>query len=337
MIHHRHLAIPTIPLTGEIQMETTSKRPYRSKFKRQDHDPMELTERDIAMLAGIGRCRFLKTDLIHRLVSEASSKQGVQRRLKKLYNNGLVERHQAFVRLGEAPTSIVYSLTRRGADLLGDAGIQVTVYKQKKPLSFLFLDHTLSLAEFRINMELATRNHSSVQLDTFICDFEVRPESRQEPGRKRYKAYEAFRDHRRKKMQFIYPDARFVLSAKSSPNTRMLYFLEVDRGTERLEIIRNKLAAYASYLQEQAQPIERDGQLLGFQTQQHGLFFGIKILFQCQGEKRAKNIQRCIDSTGLLARHNLVAVTNVGRINQETILSGDIWLDIQGKRQRLLK
>ena len=337
MIRHRHSTILTIPLTGETHMETTSKRRYRGKYQRQDHDPMELTERDIAILGGIGCCRFLKTDLIHRLVSLASSKQSVQRRLKKLYNNGLVERHQAFVRLGEAPTSIVYSLTKRGADLLGDAGIQVTVYKQKKPLSFLFLEHTLSLAEFRIHMELATKDHPKVQLESFICDFEVRPESRQEPGRKRYQVYESFRDHRRKKMQFIYPDARFILSAKSSPNTRMLYFLEVDRGTERLEIIRNKLTAYASYLQEQAQLIERDGQLLGFQTQQHGLFYGIKILFQCQGEKRAKNIQRCVDSTGLLARHNLVAVTNVGRINQQTILSGNIWLDIQGKRRALVR
>lgn len=313
------------------------KRVYPKKFERHPTQSIEITERDVEILAALGRCRILKPCQVHRLVSPESGKQTIQRRLKKLFHAGFVDRIPSFVREGTNSDGILHVLDVAGADLLRSRGLREhQLYKNQK-LGHLFVQHILELADFRITMELATKDHSLVQMDRFVSDFELSPLCKKTVGRDRFAVYESFLDHRRKKRRFLYPDALVVLSARSNPRYRLLLFVEIDRGTEKLSTIREKLSAYSAYFENEIVAMEDRGILRGYQSSRHGQLFAVKVLFQVPGKRRALNVLKCLDETGILAANSALLITERERVTPEQVLSGAIWLDEHGKRRSLLK
>src|SRR5712691_9519846 len=96
-------------------------------FERPDEPrPLRITPRDIAILQNIGRFRLASTPQLALL--DGGSAQNVSRALLALFENGYVERPAAQVAsrlLHEGSRPAIYGLTRKGARLLRDEGLDV--------------------------------------------------------------------------------------------------------------------------------------------------------------------------------------------------------------------
>jgi hypothetical protein len=132
-----------------------------------------LTPRDIEILASIAEHRFLTSDQICRLVGEGRTRD----RLTECFHQDLVHRppqqRDLHMRGGVLlPGSIakVYALSEKGAKLLVDLGRIPSAQAARKwqrdnlDASRLFIGHTLSCAELKIALTLATKDHPNVRL-----------------------------------------------------------------------------------------------------------------------------------------------------------------------------
>src|SRR5262249_51378927 len=146
-------------------------RERRKFFERPEVPrPIRLTPRDAALLQNIARFRLASAAQLARL--DGGSEQNVARSLLALFENGYVERPIAQVasRLqhkGSRPA--IYGLTRKGARLLREQGIDLRrslldgIDKEKKA-GWRFVEHTVSIAEFFVELEMALRGRPDVRL-----------------------------------------------------------------------------------------------------------------------------------------------------------------------------
>src|SRR5438045_8206172 len=100
----------------------------RRRFFERPHQPRQIriTPRDIALLQNIARFRLASTAQLAAL--DGGSAQNVSRALLALWENGYVERPEAQVSsryLYEGSRPAIYGLTRKGATLLREHGLDV--------------------------------------------------------------------------------------------------------------------------------------------------------------------------------------------------------------------
>src|SRR5580704_10064364 len=129
--------------------------------------PIELTARDLTILAHVARHRFLSADRIALL--DGGSKQNVQRGLRALFDHGYLDRPAA--QLGTrllGPRPFIYGVGKKGAAALRahghiiNDGVDWT--EKHKRAGAAFLEHTLEIADFMTGIELACRARSGVAL-----------------------------------------------------------------------------------------------------------------------------------------------------------------------------
>ena len=219
----------------------------RARFERCSSIPhIQLTQRDVDILAYLGRHRLLRSSDISDLV--AGSRQQVLRRLQLLFHHGYVDRPRSqieyFHRGGSRP--FVYALLPRGVTLLREQGVSRTDSPgfSKRNLSPLFLQHAVQKSEIMVAIELACRNDSRI---TFIPSADLCATLR---------AKGSFFEWRVKvnNDEFgVIPDDVFALeySDSNQASHRVLFFVESDRSTmpvERRDVtkssFRRKLLAY---------------------------------------------------------------------------------------------
>jgi hypothetical protein len=206
--------------------------------------------------------------------------------------------------------------------LLGEYGEKVRAFPKSGKVKHFFLNHALDLSEFHLILELALRNHPKVTLHRFVCDYEVKSHLNNGKGNKAFALYDEVTHPISNRRYVVHPDALIVLQGKGElEGYQKLYFLEIDRGTERLEIVRNKVIGYNSYLKKRI-------------FTKYGKFEGFKVLIQTNSAKRAVNIrENLIDHE----RSDFVWVTDVTKMNEKTILNAPIWLDHELKLRSVLK
>lgn len=189
-----------------------------SKSKR-GAKPIEVTTRDTKVLATLADFGVLTTEQIFRLGYSSISR--ARKRLKLLWQHGLVKRNVKAIRMGEGSSQYLYSLTTKGTGLLGDKSI-------KPRLRLSLGDHGLKIIDFRVALTLATRhNQEGIRLiwkGTQSARFRV-----QVPESGRHAPIP------------VVPDGFFTISVQ---NRDFSYFLEVDRGSTDLKRIRSKISAY---------------------------------------------------------------------------------------------
>jgi hypothetical protein len=183
--------------------------------------PIELTERDHAILRLIHRHRFLRSHQIVALVG--GSPQQVVRRLQLLYHHGYLERPRAQIQYYERGGSqgIAYGLGNKGGAWLRERGFVVDAAAWSEKNHFIgrvYLEHTLFVAEVMVSLELACQKHGVrllyedlLELSSF--QWRVKLPSGVKLG--------------------VMPDRVFALeyTDASGASQRAYFFLEADRGT----------------------------------------------------------------------------------------------------------
>src|SRR2546427_3496388 len=128
----------------------------RRKFFERPEEPraLRITARDIALLQNIARFRLVSSAQLARL--DGGSAQNVSRALLALFENGYVERPMAQVAsrlLHEGSRPTIYGLTRKGARLLRDEGLDVRRrlldgIDKERGAGWRFVEHTVAIAGF---------------------------------------------------------------------------------------------------------------------------------------------------------------------------------------------
>jgi len=226
--------------------------------------PLELTDRDVELLATLLKYRYLSTPQAQRL--HFPSTQTALRRLRRLSASGYVTTFKS----PACPERIV-TLTRAGAEMVADRLIGPSddigwAGRRQQPKDYLFLQHFLAVSDFRITLTQACANDHDIDLLGFIPEYRARS-SASEPARRYVQdVVTNASDHDRKITHS--PDGVFALT---HGGRSALFFLEIDRGTEVLSNpakgFLKMVRFYLAYL--------RDG---GYQRYKRD--FGIEALFR---------------------------------------------------------
>ena len=143
---------------------------------------------------------------------------------------------------GSRPT--IYGLTRKGAALLRQNGEEVRRrlldgIDKERGAGWRFIEHTVSIAEFWVSLELATRGREDVRILDRSEILEDAPKSK----RDRLVRLEAsIRIGGVLKKNAVVPDALFGL--RFNDETERFYMLEIDRGEMPIERFKNTQRTY---------------------------------------------------------------------------------------------
>jgi hypothetical protein len=151
-----------------MEGETITKSRARHFRRAEAPKPIELTARDLTILAHVARHRFLSS--AHLVALDGGSKQTVQRCLRALYDHGYLDRPEAQLakRPLEGDRPFVYGIGKNGAAALREDGHKINdavdwAEKHKRAGS-VFIEHTLEIADFMTAIELACRERDDVEL-----------------------------------------------------------------------------------------------------------------------------------------------------------------------------
>lgn len=207
------------------------------RFRRTGEAPnTALTEDDIAVLHHVHRHRFVRTSDLYLLFPHRSADR-LSRRLATLYRAGFLDRPIAQIdrfRSGGSQ-ALVYGLDTAGARFLAEQGASVRGDDWKtrnRSYTRENLDHTLAVAGFMIEVELACRAREDV---TFVPFDELRcgaPEWTQALAQpNRWPVMLPWQG--RSASVVVAPDAIFGLRKVDHDGNvlRSYYFVEVDRGS----------------------------------------------------------------------------------------------------------
>lgn len=215
-------------------MEIAAPAKMRAKLFRRAEAPrgMELTERDLALLAHIARHRFLTST--HLAYLDGGSSQGVLRCLRSLYDHGYVDRPKSQLATlhDEGPRPFVYGVAQKGARALREYGHRiddrVDWSEKNKRAGGIFIAHTIEIADFMVSLELACRKAGDITLvreDEILANAPEETRAAREPLR-----WEAVSvEEGRRERWSVVPDGLFGLLFPD--NTAAYFLLELDRGT----------------------------------------------------------------------------------------------------------
>lgn len=307
------------------RIRLSEKKIYLSKHKRHTEEVnFNFTARDLAILEALNRYRYLRTNQIKRLVfTENTTLQSTRRRLKYLFHNGFIGRVIPFVQIGEGSSETAYFLDKSGGQALqAETGTELLAYAKGSQVKHQFLDHALDLSEFRVNLELALKDHALILLRRFVADFEIKGNFQKALGQENHKLFQEVSHPVSKVKYVVYPDALFIFQGQGElEKYQSLYFLEIDRGTESLNVIRNKVIGYNIYRNERL-------------FTKFGKFAAFRVLLQTHSEKRAQNIrQHLTDQEG----SELIWVTSQPQVNEVSIIKDSIWLNHTWELKSILR
>ena len=228
-------------------METLARE--RRKFFERPEAPraMRLTPRNIELLRNISRLRLASATQLAAL--DGGSAQNVSRALLALFENGYVERPVAQVAsrlLYEGSRPTIYALTRKGAGLLRKHGEDVRRrlldgIDSERGAGWRFIEHTVSIAEFWVALELAARARTDLRVLERNDILDDAPKSNRD---RLVKLEASIRIGGMLQRNAVVPDALFGLRMD---DTRDNYFmLEIDRGEMPVERYRNAHRTYFS-------------------------------------------------------------------------------------------
>lgn len=288
--------------------------------------PLQLTDRDLEILRALNRYRYLRTSQIRRLLFASASLQATRRRLQKLS-------HPTYRYLGKIAgaaqvaadhAETAYYLERGGASLLSIYEEKIVPYPRSHPgrVGHMFLEHALALSEFRLTLELALAGHQHAELKRFVSEHELKEGGPHRHTKQAFRLFHQFPHPHRPAPYVVFPDGLFILSGLGRLIGRQrLYVVEIDRGSESLGVIRDKVIGYRLFAAAGT-------------YRKFGDFPDFRLLIQATGERRAKNIRAAL--TGLQGEE-LAWVTAAPLVTPASVLSEPIWTDHENKPQRLLR
>ena len=211
-----------------------------SKYIRpKNPDPLVLMDRDRELLTRVWEDRMLFTSHIGRIFFSGKTSANV--RLRKLWENGYLDRYFLPTLMFHGSTEALYLLGRKGVDIVAvTLGMERTeiarglshLKRKVRTHSFLLsLDHILAVANFRAALEEATRNNPDVSLEGWI------------PERMCEDSYQRWRDGEQTSGK-IRPDGYCQCRYREKMYS---FFIEVDLGTMSNKAIAHKVQRYLDY------------------------------------------------------------------------------------------
>lgn len=264
--------------------------PRRKRFERSDTPPpMQLTKRDLQLLAHVARHRFLSSAQLAAL--DGGSFQNVLRSLRALYDHAYLDRPLAQLAsmplLGPQP--LVYGLGAKGARALREYGHHLgggaDFTEKNKRAGAIFIEHTLAVAEFMTGIELSCRSRPDVELireRNIIANAPDATRTAREPLRWLVRPSQG-----RNELWSVIPDGAFALSF--ADGTASYFVFEIDRGT--IPIVRNSLD-HRSLARKLATYWE------GWKAKRHEAQFGVKqvrVLFVTESAERVRHMLSAVD------------------------------------------
>jgi Replication-relaxation len=218
-------------------MEMTATRARR--FERaEDVAECRITERDVRILHNLWRRRFLSTD--HLVALDGGNAANVKARLRVLFDQGFIDRPEAQRQYSRhtTPGAMVHALGRAGARFLREHGEAINpnidLSEKNRRAGSVFVSHTLGVADFLVNLEVACRNSpDQVQLISQHQLLAVAPEKTR-ASREPLRWQAAMPNEKAKPQSFsVIPDGMFALLSPSAPREKNvnIHLLEIDRGT----------------------------------------------------------------------------------------------------------
>jgi hypothetical protein len=270
---------------------------------------MQITERDVQLLAHVGRHRFLSST--HLAALDGGSPQNVLRCLRALFDHGYLDRPRAQLATVplEGPQALVYGLAPKGARLLREYGRHVAGggdwTEKNKRAGAIFLEHTLAVADFMTAIELSCRTRSDIEL---MREHEVIADAPEETRNAREPLRWLVQPNRtRNEMWSVVPDGLFALSF--ADGTAAYFLIEIDRGT--IPIVRNSLD-HRSIARKLATYYE------GWRANRHVDQFGVKqmrVLIVTESAERVKNMLSAIDQITGEKGSNFFLLTDKASLN----------------------
>jgi DNA-binding MarR family transcriptional regulator len=228
-------------------METVVRE--RRRFFERPEEPraMRVTPRDIALLENIGRLRLASTAQLAAL--DGGSAQNVSRSLLSLWENGYVERPEAQAAsrmLYEGSRPVIYGLTRKGAALLRRYGHDVRRrlldgIDKERDAGWRFVEHTVSIAEFMVRLEVALRDRSDLRI---LERGEILEDAPKTTRDRLVKLEASIRIGGVLRKNAVIPDALFGLRFNEAEES--YFMLEIDRGEMPVERYKNAQRTYFS-------------------------------------------------------------------------------------------
>lgn len=166
-----------------------------------------LTDRDRRLISKCAICRWLSTSHIQRMYFPEASANAVQKRLRKLADEGYLRSRRE-----NLTAEAVHAVGPKGKPLVEESGIEVTASSDAPKQ----LDHLLGINTIRIALET-----TNLPLSYFFAHWQLA------------------------NLGWTFPAIPDAIFAYSVPDMQRI-LLEFDRGTEPLKVIVEKLRLYAA-------------------------------------------------------------------------------------------
>src|SRR5690606_14378157 len=260
--------------------------------------PMRLMARDLEILKAVHDFRIVRGNQLQALFFGSQSTASY--RLLRLYQHGFLDRHFLPTLGGIASSPALYTLGKRGVDILRrtlDGGPKdIRKPPNHRALSPLFLEHLLQINDFRVAVTVAAREQGYT-LELWLDDFQLKAN---------YDRVVIEVPNRRRREVSLIPDGYFVLQV---PQGRACFFLEMDRGTMTRGRFRDKVLAYQAYITS------------GQYEKRYGTR-SLRVLTVTTGPKRLENLKAEAEE----ARGGRVFwFTTIDQVMTETIIDKPIW------------
>ena len=219
------------PRFSEYKEEIPAAIPRYKKFERTKTWPkFRIIETDLKILQDLADYRFLDSSHILTLNREVPTRT-IQRRLQLLFHTGFVERPIYQSSSYQEPRHFIYTLGKKGAELLfSGEGIKTDWSQKSKTVKPLFLQHSLMISDFRVILTLALKKKKDSKLVSWREEnlfATVYLEGEKLP---------------------ISPDALFTIEDK---NDLLHFFLEADRSSMEDKKFLDKMRGYWQWWKEE--------------------------------------------------------------------------------------
>jgi len=277
---------------------------------------------DRLILSLIGECGILTVSQIAAF--SGRTRQVIRRRLRALRSKNLVATAiRGYGRAKGRPEELI-SLTEGGKRFLSEAGLLPSndVTRGHRQIESICVDHELLVNWFRIHLlqiEKVKQNLSAKYL--FPSNSVSLVRDNEDP----FTCCVSSNDHQNKLIQFV-PDGIFSISLTQSENkTTLLFFLEVDMGTETMartdrdsKDVRQKILNY--------QTLFRGGRYKKYERIFDATFNGFRLLFLAKTNARFTALCRLVRE---MPPSDFIWLTD-----QEKMFSRGIFADIWAKGGR---
>ena len=265
---------------------------------------MQLTKRDNHILEIVRDYGLVSTEHIRFLLFPSFGR--TRKRLRQLWQNGLLIRIERPTRLGEGSKAKLYRISRRGSPLVDKTTSGSGSVPRFKSISAVFAEHQLGINRFRACVQLSVNKTPGIMLVNWISDRGIKFRTSASTGLSR-------------RSEILIPDATFTLW---SGNRSFGYFLELDRGTTPLKRIRSKLLGYYELF------LNPNGQVVRPHT-------GFRVLFAVNSTARLNGILGAIQALPpQVRRPDIFLLARFDQFSYEVpeAVLGPIWTKVQGDR-----